>query len=137
MGGLDVAGIGSIADLLKTAVDKIWPDPTQAAAAKIAILQAQQAGALKEADDQFQIALEQIKTNAAEAAQPGLNFRDGAGWVCVASFALAALKAPIEWVCSLVGHPISLPSIDQSTTVPMLLALLGIGSLHTYQAIKS
>ena len=129
---MDITGIGSIADLLKDGIDKIWPDPAKAAEAKVAILQAQQAGALKDLDDQFQLALEQIKTNAAEAAQPGFHFRDGAGWVCVASFALAALKAPIEWGCTLAGHPVTLPSVDSSTTVPMLLALLGLGGLHSY-----
>jgi hypothetical protein len=128
--GLDITGIGSVADLLTAAVDKIWPDPTQAAQAKIALLNAQQAGALKQLDDQFQLAIEQIKANAAEGG--GLHFRDGAGWVCVASFAIAALKSPIEWGCALSGHPVTLQAIDQSTTVPMLLALLGVGGMHLY-----
>ena len=128
--GLDITGIGSVADLLTAAVDKIWPDPTQAAQAKIALLTAQQAGALKQLDDQFQLAIEQIKANAAEGG--GLHFSDGAGWVCVASFAIAALKSPIEWGCALSGHPVTLPAIDQSTTVPMLLALLGVGGMHLF-----
>jgi hypothetical protein len=130
---MDITGIGSVADLLSTVVDKIWPDPAKAAEAKVAILQAQQAGALKQMDDDFQTNLEQIKTNAAEAATPGFHFRDGAGWVCVASFAIAALKSPIEWGATLFGHPITLPSIDQSTTIPMLMALLGLGGMHVYQ----
>src|SRR5581483_3254128 len=128
--GLDVTGIGSIADLFTTAINKIWPDPTQRAAAQVAILQAQQAGALKELDDQLQTNLEQIKANAAEAAQPGMHFRDGAGWVCVIAFALAALKAPIEWACAISGHPVTLPSVDTSVTTSMLLGLLGLGGMH-------
>ena len=52
---MDLTGIGSVADLLKTGINKIWPDPAQAAAAKVAIMQAEQAGALKEMDDQFQL----------------------------------------------------------------------------------
>jgi hypothetical protein len=127
--GLDITGVGAVAGLLQTAVNKIWPDPAQAAAAKIAILQAQQAGALKE--------LAQAQTNTAEAAQPGLHFRDGAGWVCVAGFAINVLKSPIEWVCALAGHPVTLPSVDSSTTVPMLFALLGLGTMHVYQQSKA
>lgn len=134
--GLDLTGFGSVADLLKTAADKIWPDPTKAAEAKVAIIQAQQAGTLKAMDDDFQLSLEQIKANAVAEAKPGLSFRDGAGWVCVASFAIAALKSPIEWACSLAGHPVALPSVDQSTTIPMLFALLGIGGMHLYQQAK-
>lgn len=135
--GLDAMGIGSIADLIKDGIDKIWPDPAKAAEAKIALFQAQQAGALKQLDDQFQLSIEQIKANAAEAAQPGMHFRDGAGWVCVVAFALMALRAPIEWGATLVGHPVTLPVMDSSTTTDMLLGLLGLGGMHTYQATKA
>lgn len=133
MGLLDVTGIGSIADLLGLAINKIFPDPTQAAAAKIALLNAQNAGQLKELDDQYQTNIEQIKANAAEAAKPGLSFRDGAGWVCVVGFAIATLKSPIEWACSLAGHPVTLPSVDTGTSTTMLFALLGIGGMHVYE----
>jgi hypothetical protein len=128
--------IGSIADFLKDGMDKIWPDPERRAAAQVAILQAQQAGAFKEMDAQLAVNIEQIKANAVEAAKPGFHFRDGAGWVCVAAFAFGALKAPIEWGCALAGHPLVLPSVDQNTTIPMLLALLGLGGMHAYQVSK-
>lgn len=134
---MDITGIGSVADLFKDAMDKIWPDPQQKAAAQIAFMQAQQAGSLKALDDQFQLAIEQIKANAAEAAQPGFHFRDGAGWVCVVAFGLMALKAPLEWGAALAGHPITLPAVDTSTTTDMLLGLLGLGGMHAYQQIKN
>lgn len=134
--GLDVTGIGSIADLIKDGIDKIWPDPAKAAEAKIALLQAQQAGALKDLDDQFQLSLEQIKANAAEAATPGMHFRDGAGWVCVAAFALIALKTPLEWIGVITGHPVTLPTFDASMTNDMLYGLLGLGSMHVYAQTK-
>jgi hypothetical protein len=134
--GLDITGIGSVADLLGTAINKIWPNPTEAAAAKITLLNAQQAGALKELDAQLQTNLAQIQANAAEAAKPGLSFRDGAGWVCVIGFAIATLKSPIEWACHLAGHPVVLPSVDTSTTTTMLFALLGLGGMHVYQTQK-
>jgi hypothetical protein len=128
----DITGIGSVADLLSKAVDKIWPNPTEAAAAKVALLNAQQAGALKEVDDQFQLNIAQITANAAAEAKPGVSFRDAAGWVCVAGFALATLKSPVEWGCALSGHPATLPSFDTSTITTMLFALLGLGGLHSY-----
>lgn len=130
---MDITGIGSVADLLNTAISKIWPDPTARAAAQVAILQAQQAGALKEMDIQFQTNIEQIKANAVDESKPGLSFRDGAGWVCVVGFAIATLKAPIEWACSLAGHPVTLPSVDTSISTTMLFALLGIGGMHVYE----
>lgn len=134
---MDITGIGSVADLIKDGIDKIWPDPAKAAEAKIAILQAEQAGTFRQMDQQLQLAVEQIKANAAEAAQPGLHFRDGAGWVCVAAFGLMALKAPIEWAATLItGHTINLPEVDTSTTTDMLLGLLGLGGMHVYQQAK-
>ncbi len=130
--GLDITGFGSVADLLGKAVDKIWPNPTEAAAAKIALLNAQQAGTLKAMDAELQTNLAQIAANAAAEAKPGVSFRDGAGWVCVAGFAITILKSPIEWACSLAGHPVTLPSVDSSTIIPMLFALLGLGGMHSY-----
>ncbi len=132
----DITGIGSIADLATSVIDKIFPDKTKAAEALAALKQAQLAGDLKSIDDQFQIQLAQIQANAAEAAKPGLSFRDGAGWVCVTAFAISALKSPIEWGCALSGHLVTLPSVDTSTSTTMLMALLGIGGMHVYEATQ-
>jgi hypothetical protein len=131
--GIDITGIGSVADLIKDGIDKIFPNPTEAAAAKIALLNAQNAGALKALDDQFNLNIEQIKANAVDEAKPGLSFRDGAGWVCVIGFSVTILKPLIEWGCALAGHPIALPSVDTSTITTMLFALLGIGGMHVYE----
>jgi hypothetical protein len=131
--GLDAMGIGSIADLFKVGIEKIWPDPAKRAEAQIALLNAQQAGLFKEMDAELQLNLEQIKANAVMEAKPGLSFRDGAGWVCVIGFAITSLKSPIEWACALAGHPVALPSVDTSTITTMLFALLGIGGMHVYE----
>jgi hypothetical protein len=132
----DITGIGSIADLIGGVIDKIFPDKTKAAEAKAALAQAQLEGSLKSIDDQFQIQIEQIKANAAEESKPGLSFRDGAGWVCVIGFAIAELKSPVEWACTLAGHQVTLPSVDTSTLTTMLFALLGIGGMHVYEATQ-
>ena len=52
------------------------------------------------------------------------------------AFGFIALKAPIEWVAALCGHQITLPAPDSSVTTDMLLGLLGLGGLHTYQQVK-
>lgn len=131
------SGIGSVADLIKDGIDKIWPDPAQKAAAQAALLTAQQAGVFKEMDQQLQLALEQIKANAVEAAQPGMHFRDGAGWVCVFAFAVMTLKPLIEWGGILIGHPVTLPAMDTNASTDMLGALLGLGTMHVYQQVKT
>lgn len=139
MGGLDLSGIGSVADLISKGIDKIWPNKNDPAyiSAQAQLLQAQQTGALKQMDDEFQLAIEQAKTNAVDAAKPGLQFRDGAGWICVFSLAVMIIKSPIEWGCALAGHPVVLPAVDTSVSMTMLTGLLGLGGMHMYQQTKS
>jgi len=135
---MDLTGIGSIADLLKTGLDKIFPDPIKKAEAAAALLQAENAGALKEIDQAFQLQLEQIKANAAEASQPGFHFRDGAGWVCVIAMGTDFVIRPIAtWIAVTVGHPLAFPALDVTILGQMLFALLGLGGMHAYQQVKS
>lgn len=129
--GLDFVGFGSVADLLKVGIEKIWPNPAEAAAAKIAILNAQQAGALKELDNQFQTNIEQIKTNAVEAASPSL-FIAGARpfimWVCGIGLATSCIIAPLfTWASTLLGHPTPFPKLDDPLLQSTMAAMLGIG----------
>lgn len=114
---MSISGVGEVADLIKDGLDKVFPDANEAQKAQV------------------QLMLEQIKAN--EAAGPGVHFRDGAGWVCVVSFALTALKSPIEWGFAIAGHPVTLPSVDSSETTPMLLGLLGLAGAHVADNIWS
>ena len=107
--------VSSIANL----IGRFFPDKTE-------VEKAQLAGVLS-------IVQGQLAANTAEAAQPGLHFRDGAGWVCVFAFGLMTLKPVLEWGSVLVGHPITLPAIDTTVAMTMLSALLGLGGMHVYQ----
>ena len=134
---LDATGIGSIADLAKDALDKIFPDPAARAAAQLALENAKNAGVFKEMDQNFQRDMEQIKANAAEAAQPGFHFRDGAGWMCVAAMASNFIVRPFAiWISNVAGHPVDFPQLDQGVLVQMLFALLGLGYMHMNENVK-
>lgn len=134
--GLDLTGLGAGFSFLSGVLDRVLPDKAAAAAAKLQLLQLTQSGDLARLQAETQVELAQIGTNTAEAARSSVNFRDGAGWVCVAAFALAALKSPIEWGCALAGHPVTLPAVDTGVTTDMLMGLLGLGSMHVYQQTK-
>ena len=135
---MDLTGITSIVDLGNSILQRVWPNKNDPAyiAAQTALLQAQEAGAFKQMDNEFQLAMEQIKANAVAEAKPGLSFRDGAGWTCVISFAVMTAKPLIEWGSIIAGHPVQLPPVDTTVAVTMLGALLGVGGMHTYQATK-
>lgn len=133
---MDITGIGSVADLIHGIADKIWPDPVQRAQAQAALDAAKNAGALKQVDNDFQLAIEQIKTNAVDAAQPGMHFRNGAGWTCVAAFVVMTVKPVVEWILVLTGNHTQLPAIDSTFAMTMLSGLLGLGAYHTYEKVK-
>lgn len=142
MGILDSLGmiakntpVGLVTSAISTVLDRILPeDPATRQAAAIEVMKLQAEGTFEQkAELQTQAA--QIGVNQAEAAQGGTHFRDGAGWVCVAGFALVVLRPLIEWGAVLAGHPVTLPAIDTSETGPMLVALLGLGGYHAAPAI--
>jgi hypothetical protein len=86
------------------------------------------------------IDLAQIELNKAEANgnwfQRG--WRPATGWVCVLGFAMNFLIAPLgTFIAGLAGSDVILPTVDLSTMMPVLLGMLGLGSLRTVEKIKS
>ena len=125
----DVTGIGTAATAVEKILGMFFPDKTQEERDKMAaafnVLQ------LQAAANQQQNAINQV------SAATGFTFRDGAGWVCVAGFAVNVLRPLIAWSFAIAGHPVNLPEMDTTQTLPMLLGLLGLGGMHTYQTIKA
>ncbi|MEZ6933585.1 holin family protein [Aeromonas sp. BC14] len=133
----------SVFDLIKTGIDKIWPDKTEADKAKAALAQAELQGALKEMEVQWENANAQIKVNEQEAASTNIfvaGWRPFVGWVCGSAFAWTFVLQPIVvTVFAAVGHPIDqnqLPKLDFSQIQPVLYGLLGLGAMRTYEKLK-
>ena len=59
------------------------------------------------------------------------SWRPLAGYVCVLGLAINFLIAPI---CA--GFGISIPQADTSVMMPLLLGMLGIGSMRSYDKLK-
>lgn len=136
---MDLTGISSIVDLGTSILQRVWPNKNDPAyiAAQAALIQAQEAGAFKAMDQEFQLSLAQIQANAAAEAKGGLTFRDGAGWVCVFSFGVMTIKPLVEWGSIIAGHPVKLPDADPTVAMTMLTGLLGLGGMHAYQTVKT
>ena len=88
-----------------------------------------------------QLALSQIEVNKAEAAS-GSVFKGGwrpfIGWVCGFAFAYHFILQPILIFGTAVAG-ISLPPLpefDMSQMMPVLLGMLGLGGLRTYEKNK-
>jgi Holin of 3TMs, for gene-transfer release len=123
---LDLTGIGSVADLIKTGLDKIWPDKTEQERAEAALVLASLNG--------------QLAANTQEAASSSLfvsGWRPSVGWVCSSAFAIQFVVGPIaQWTSTLLGHPVVFPTLDLGTMMPLLLGLLGLGGLRTVEKIN-
>ena len=88
-----------------------------------------------------QLALAQIKVNAAEAASGSLfkgGWRPFVGWVCGVAFYYHFILQPvIIFIVALTGADIpDLPSFDMGTLLTVLGGMLGIGGLRTYEKQK-
>lgn len=116
---MDITGLGGVADFFSKVVDKIFPDATLAAQAKAAFEQAQQAGQLQEI-------LAQIEVNKIEASSVNwfvAGWRPFVGWMCALAFGYSAIVAPA----------LHLPAADTSLLSQILIGLLGIAGMRTYE----
>jgi len=110
-------------------IDRLWPDPAQRDAAKLAMLKLQQEGEFKQLDQDFQLALEQAKINGIEAANPSIfvsGGRPAAMWVCVLGLFYTFFAQPLlAWVSTMAKFPAP-PVLDTGVLVQLLLGMLGL-----------
>ena len=88
-----------------------------------------------------ELSLAQIEVNKAEAQSGSLfkgGWRPAVGWVCAIAFLYHfLLKDIIMFVCAFAGVDIpDLPEFDMSTLLTVLVGMLGIGGLRTYEKQK-
>ena len=80
-----------------------------------------------------EIALAQIEVNKAEAKgnwfQSG--WRPATGWVCVLGFGVNFLVSPLA-----AGFGVDIPQADTATMLPVLMGMLGLGGLRSYEKTK-
>ena len=114
--------IGPIAGLL----DKFIPD------ADLKSKLAHEVATMAESHAQ-EIALAQIKVNEADAKGNWFqsSWRPATAWVCVLGFFVNFLVSPI---CA--GFGIDIPQADTSTMLPVLMGMLGLGSMRTIERLK-
>lgn len=112
--------------LASTVVNKIWPDKTEAEKQQLAAAVAMVQG--------------QLDINRAEAANPKVfvsGWRPFIGWVCGMAFAWNWIGLPVvKLALAYYGTPISVSPADLSEMMPVLLGMLGLGGLRTYEKVN-
>lgn len=84
--------------------------------------------------------LAQIEVNKAEAASASVfvaGWRPFIGWVCGAACAWNWLGLPLSsFLLAAAGHPVNFTPADLSEMWPLLLGMLGIGGMRTFEKVK-
>jgi len=80
-----------------------------------------------------EIALAQIKVNEADAKGNWFqsSWRPAIAWVCVLGFLINYLVSPL---CA--GFGIDIPQANTGTMLPVLMGMLGLGSMRTIERLK-
>ncbi len=82
----------------------------------------------------------QLAVDQAEASNKSLfvaGWRPAIGWACSAAFGWTYVGQPVvTWVAALAGHPVVVPALDISGMMPVLLGMLGLGGMRTYEKVS-
>lgn len=132
--------LDSIIGIGRSILDRLFPDPTQRAAAELELLKAQQEGHFKEMDNELQRTLAQTNINAVEAANPNLfvsGWRPAVGWIGVLALAYQYILRPlVPWILQAAGHPVpDMPTLDGGL-FELVSLMLGLGSLRSFDKAK-
>ena len=84
-----------------------------------------------------ELAKGQLEVNKTEAAHKSLfvaGWRPAIGWICGLGMASNFLVIPIaNFVLALTGSTILIPLLDTGELMPVLMGMLGLGAMRTYE----
>ena len=123
----------AIIELGAKLLDKVIPDKDAREKA--------QSELLKAANDQdFQLSLAQIRVNEEEAKSENIfksGWRPAIGWICVFGlFYNFVLYNILLWAVATFGINITPPALMSDILMELVFAMLGLGSLRTFEKVK-
>ena len=123
---MDITGLGAVSGLVTSAIERIWPDKTEAEKQQLAAA--------------VMVVQGQMDINKVEAANPSVfvsGWRPFIGWVCGSACAWNWIGLPLAKVIAVIlGHSIELSPADLTEMMPVLLGMLGLGGLRTLEKFK-
>ena len=125
--------ISAALEIGNTLINKIFPDPAQADAAKLELLKLQQSGELAVMTAQTDINKEEAKSSSLFVS----GWRPFVGWVSGSAFALHFLLLPISnFILVANNHKEVVLAFDMQTLLTVLMGLLGLGGMRTYEKVQ-
>lgn len=123
----------SLLPMLGEILDRVIPDKAEAAKARL-----EMEGKLLEAATAQ--AGQQAAINQTEAASSNIfvaGWRPFIGWVCGAGLAWAFIVAPMaSWLLAALEIKQSLPRLEIEYLLELVVAMLGLGGLRTFEKLK-
>jgi hypothetical protein len=121
-------------DLVKTGLDKFFPDADTELKGKLA-------EAASQINNDYQLQLAQLDINKTEAASASLfvsGWRPAIGWICGISLCYAAIIEPIaRFIASVMfSYAGAFPVINTDITMQILMGLLGLAGMRTFEKHK-
>jgi len=125
--------ISAALDLGTALIERIFPDPAQAANAKLELLKLQQSGDLATMTAQTDINKEEAKNASLFVS----GWRPAIGWVCaLALFYQYLLKPIISWLAICAGYNVpAMPGLDDNLW-QLMMGMLGMGGLRTFEKVN-
>lgn len=121
-------------------IERLFPDPKTAEAAKLSLLKMQLDGQLAELSATSRIAEAQTQTNNVEASSPNIfqaGWRPFIGWVCGAGLVYQFLLHPLfNFVLLTAGKTVQLPSLEMEALMTLLFGILGLGAYRSIEKIR-
>lgn len=138
---MSIDPLTAIFDLGKVAIEKIWPDPTKRAKELRLLEEIKQRGNLEELNARVKLLSGQMNVNAKEAEHKSVfvaGWRPWCGWVGGMSLAYVAVVDPLMRFIALTnGYEGEFPVIDTSITLQVLLGMLGIAGMRSFDKMKN
>lgn len=127
---------GSILGGVKELISQFHMSPAEQAALLEAVAKREHELQLKV----MELAQSQLEVNKTEAMSSSLfvaGWRPFCGWTGGAALTFQFLIAPLlTWLTMLVGHPVIFPVLDTGPLMTILVGMLGLGSLRTYEKLN-
>lgn len=125
--------LSSLLTLVTSVVSRVWPDRTEADKERFTL-------ELTKEINETQLLTKQIDTNTEEAKSSSIfvaGWRPFIGWVCGFAFAWQFVGLPIVlFIGNATGHPVTPPVFDTASMSAILMGMLGLGGMRTYEKLK-
>lgn len=131
---LPIALIGPIVSIGMNLIDRFFPDKEAAAKAKRELLRMEKEGEIHRLAQQVDINMEEARHESIFVS----GWRPFIGWVCGIIFAYHGIALPIiKYIAIFSGFDVNtLPEFDIAMFSTVLMGMLGLGGLRTYEKFK-